>query len=508
MQVRKFSGENIKDVIYEVKSELGPEAVIIEKRKVKKGGFFGFFGKTVFEVLAAVEEQKTASPNPEEKNAIKEFIDEIQNIKDLGLENAQVSEKSVEEKYENNHSERFKRVLEKYKESGREVIPESNSNLSDNSVEEKNIEQSRYENLRDKENKKDDISSTERHISSRVFKDDFEEKESQKEENLYRKKENRESGKQKNGEYNEEKNNRLIENTEQRKTAKINQDVKDVEDNVNIANSRLNRQFKFSQPGTVNDHNQLYNFLLEQGVESRILNKFIKKINENPLSSDNYQENLKVFLDNYFSESSEILLGDKQKVISFIGPTGVGKTTTLAKVAAEFALERDKKVALLTADTYRIAAVEQLRTYSNIIDIPFAVCYSSSKLEQMVKKQFKECDLILIDTPGSSWKNDLQIGQLKEYTDREFIDEVHLLLSLNTKSSDLENIINTFNPLKPDKIILTKLDETTSYGDIINIKENYQLPYSYLTNGQDVPDDILKAESENIFQYLFGDIYE
>jgi len=516
MQVRKFSGENIKDVIYEVKSELGPEAVIIEKRKVKKGGFFGFFGKTVFEVLAAVEEQKTASPNPEEKNAIKEFIDEIQNIKDLGLENAQVSKQSVEEKHENNHSERFKKVIEKYQNSGKEIAEEADSLAGDNSLEEKSAKQRRYENFEEKEHDKAEISSTEKHISSRVFKDDFEKKEPQKDENSNREKKSRESKKQKNEEYIEQANQEseldhepkaepnTVKNDAENAVKSINRDSGAKRD----SSSRLNRQFKFSQPGTVNDHNQLYNFLLEQGVESRILNKFIKKINENPLGSDNYQEKLKLFLDNYFSESSEIRLGDKQKVISFIGPTGVGKTTTLAKVAAEFALERDKKVALLTADTYRIAAVEQLRTYSNIIDIPFAVCYSSSKLEQMVKKQFKDCDLILIDTPGSSWKNDLQIGQLKEYTDREFIDEVHLLLSLNTKSSDLENIINTFNPLKPDKIILTKLDETTSYGDIINIKENYQLPYSYLTNGQDVPDDILTAESENIFQYLFGDIYE
>ncbi len=516
MQVRKFSGENIKDVIYEVKSELGPEAVIIEKRKVKKGGIFGFFAKTVFEVLAAVEDQKTASPNPDEKNAIKEFIDEIQSIKDLGLEKAQVSEENVEEELENNHSERFKRVLEKYKESGREIIPESDSSQANNSA-----EQRRYEDFEEKENDKVEINSTERHISSRVFKDEFEEKEAQKNENPTKVKENREHRRQKNDSYrknqvsekNSEERNRVSgknneENHKQQTAAESIKEAEEFEDNENIKSSRLNRQFKFSQPGTVNDHNQLYNFLLEQGVESRILNKFIKKINENPLTSDNYQEKLKLFLDNYFSESSEIRLDDKQKVISFIGPTGVGKTTTLAKVAAEFALEKDKKVALLTADTYRIAAVEQLRTYSNIIDIPFAVCYSSSKLEHMVKKQFSECDLILIDTPGSSWKNDLQIGQLKAYTDREFIDEVHLLLSLNTKSSDLENIINTFNPLKPDKIILTKLDETTSYGDIINIKENYQLPYSYLTNGQDVPDDILTAESENIFQYLFGDIYE
>jgi flagellar biosynthesis protein FlhF len=180
----------------------------------------------------------------------------------------------------------------------------------------------------------------------------------------------------------------------------------------------------------------------------------------------------------------------------------------MAKVAAYFTLEKNKKVALMTADTYRIAAVEQLRTYSNIIDIPFAVCYQSTKLESMLNNQFSDCDLVLIDTPGSSWKNELQLEELREYTSHEFIDEVHLLLSLNTKSSDLYNIIDKFSPLEPDKIIFTKLDETTSYGDIINIKENYQLPFSYLTYGQDVPEDISTAEAENLFDYIFGDFYE
>jgi len=504
MQVRKFSGENIKDIIYEVKSELGPEAVIIEKRKVKKGGIFGFFAKTVFEVLAAVEDQKTASPNPEEKNAIKEFIDEIQSLKHLEAENAKAAEQSVEQELEKMHSERFKRVLEKYKNSGRKIREESASYEKEQSG---NI--NRDENFeKDQLNNEDQFSSTERHISSRVFKDELEHRNSQKNEVLEKAQDDKKAVQNLDERITVESTKEATDNLAKTNNGNTNSKNKEQVENNGNQNNSLNSQFDFSQPETLNDDNQLYNFLLEQGVESRILNRFIKKINENQLDSDNYQEKLKLFFENYFTESSEIILGEEQKVISFIGPTGVGKTTTLAKVAAEFALERDKKVALLTADTYRIAAVEQLRTYSNIIDIPFAVCYNSSKLEDMVKKQFRNCDLILIDTPGSSWKNNLQIGKLKEYTDREFIDEVHLLLSLNTKSSDIENIINTFNPLKPDKIILTKLDETTSYGDIINIKENYELPYSYLTNGQDVPDDILTADSENIFEYLFGDIYE
>jgi flagellar biosynthesis protein FlhF len=160
---------------------------------------------------------------------------------------------------------------------------------------------------------------------------------------------------------------------------------------------------------------------------------------------------------------------------------------------------------LITADTYRIAAVEQLQTYSKIIDIPFAVCYSSSKLEEMIAGQFRNCDLILVDTPGSSWKDQDQLGRLKDFVDHSLVDEVHLLLSLNTKSSDLRSIVSQFSELEPDRALLTKLDETSSYGDIINIKENYDLSLSYLTCGQDVPEDFETAGAEEIYNYLFGD---
>jgi flagellar biosynthesis protein FlhF len=425
MKVKKYTGESIQDVIFKVKADLGPEAVIIEKRKLTKGGIFGFFGKTVFEVVAALEEHKTASPDPEQKNAIKEFINDIQNVE------AAEADQELEDDFAQRGSGNFKRALDKYKA-----------------------------------------------------------------EIANHKKRKHQSG----------DNQAELGDSEPEKTA-----AKKINIKIDSQQKKSGRtQIDLNRSKGLDDDNQLYNYLLEQGVDSRIVNIFIKKINEDQeaLAADSYNDKLKIFFNNYFKQGSQIKLDKEQKVISFIGPTGVGKTTTMAKVAAYFTLEKNKKVALMTADTYRIAAVEQLRTYSNIIDIPFAVCYQSSKLRAMLNNQFSDCDLVLIDTPGSSWKNSLQLEELKEYTSHDFIDEVHLLLSLNTKSSDLYSIIDKFSPLEPDKIIFTKLDETTSYGDIINIKENYQLPFSYLTYGQDVPEDISEAEAENLFEYIFGDFYE
>jgi len=462
MKIKKYTGESIQDVIFQVKADLGPEAVIVEKRKMKKGGIFGFFGKTVFEVVAALEEQKTADPNPQSKNAIKEFIDDIQKTEIAEKRGKEVAEEESAEKKKAG----FKKALENYQKQ-----------QSDASKEDAVQDQM---------------------INSRVFNDQLENTEDKAEIRNGAQQSQKNADKQKsNAAANH--NNQQSENLKQKIKIKM-----------DSSGRERNKQINITQNGDVNGDNQLYNFLLEQGVDSRILNLFIKKINQDKaaLAADNYKDRLKIFFENYFASGSEIKLDAEKKVVAFIGPTGVGKTTTMAKVAAEFTLERDKNVGLMTADTYRIAAVEQLRTYSNIIDIPFAVCYNSSKIEDMINKQFADCDLVLIDTPGSSWKNNVQIDQLKAYTDDSIVDEVHLLLSLNTKSSDLENIINRFDSLKPDKIILTKLDETTTYGDIINIKENYKLPYSYLTDGQDVPDDISTAEAKNLFDYIFGDLYD
>jgi flagellar biosynthesis protein FlhF len=195
-------------------------------------------------------------------------------------------------------------------------------------------------------------------------------------------------------------------------------------------------------------------------------------------------------------------------VIAFIGPTGVGKTTTIAKLAAKFAVEENVEVGLITADTYRIAAVQQLQTYSDIMNIPLEVVYNESELAKNVKANYDDYDLIFVDTAGSSWNDQMQMGRLKKFTELDLVDETHLLVSLNTKSEDLRNIIEYFSHLNPDKMILTKLDETTIYGDIINLNQDYELPYSYITYGQDVPDDIREADSDLLLDYVMGDLYE
>lgn len=194
------------------------------------------------------------------------------------------------------------------------------------------------------------------------------------------------------------------------------------------------------------------------------------------------------------------------KSIFFVGPTGVGKTTTIAKVASYYTLNRGKKVALVTSDTYRIAAVEQLRTYANILNIPIKVVYSSDDLKEAVD-HFDDMDLILIDTAGRSHKNKEHQQDLGKLLDAIVKKEIFLVLSVATKYKDLLQITKKYDEFTDYKIIFTKLDETTCYGNILNIKEETGAKLSYVTFGQNVPDDISDINPHEIArQVLGGDI--
>lgn len=253
---------------------------------------------------------------------------------------------------------------------------------------------------------------------------------------------------------------------------------------------------------------KLYQYLDSQGVESRLSRKIIEE-----LIADNYEEGNLIHL---LEEKLGQLLGDPSpihcdtgpKVISLIGPTGIGKTTTIAKLAANFTLDEGKKVALVTADTYRIAAVQQLKIYSDIINIPLHIAYNKEELSRVIRENLADYDLILIDTAGNSWNDKLQIGRLKEMLCLNYIDEIHLIISMNMKSHIIDEVIHSFSVLKPDKIIISKLDESDKYGDLLNIKERYNYPYSYITTGQNVPDDIQVAERLHLIKYILGGLYE
>ncbi|TDO94478.1 flagellar biosynthesis protein FlhF [Halanaerobium saccharolyticum] len=471
MKVKKYTGETMQDVIFQVKADLGPEAVIVNKRKFKKGGLFGFFGREMFEVVAALE-AKSADSIAELSDSKGEEADDIVEISNYGRNSKKIERTKIQ------------------KTASKD--PENKNAIKEFITDLKTAADSAAE----KKNRKDQLDKEE-------IKVGLSEKSNKQQSNHHKNSQQYEENQQQNNKKQDFNNRQKVEP----------QKVENEESQLTAA-QKLQNKFQNKSSGSsdqskkLNNSNQLYNYLLDQGVDSRNVNLFLKQMDSQIDGDDSDFENqLKEFLAVYFADNGEINLTADQKIISFIGPTGVGKTTTMAKIAAHFAVDKNKKVGLITADTYRIAAVEQLQTYSKIIDIPFAVCYSSSRLEEMIRGQFRNCDLILIDTPGSSWKDQLQLGRLKGYVDHSFVDQVHLLLSLNTKSSDLRSIVSKFSELEPDRVLLTKLDETSSYGDIINIKENYNLPLSYLTFGQDVPEDLEAATADQIYKYLFGDFY-
>lgn len=199
----------------------------------------------------------------------------------------------------------------------------------------------------------------------------------------------------------------------------------------------------------------------------------------------------------------ETIGASKKKNVFFVGPTGVGKTTTIAKVASYFTLNLGKKVALITSDTYRIAAVEQLRTYANILNIPIKVVYAKEELEDAIA-QFEDKDLILIDTAGRSHKNAEHQHDLVDLMEAVDQKEVYLVLSVATKYKDLIQIAKKYDEMTNYKIIFTKLDETSSYGNILNIKVETNAKLSYVTFGQNVPDDISDINPHEIARQVLG----
>ncbi len=194
------------------------------------------------------------------------------------------------------------------------------------------------------------------------------------------------------------------------------------------------------------------------------------------------------------------------KTVFFVGPTGVGKTTTIAKIASKFSVELKKKVALLTADTYRIAAAEQLRTYANILEVPFRIIYTIEEMESALK-DFKNFDYVFVDTAGHSHQNEEQknvMGSFIHSVDGIVEREVYLVVSATTKYRDLMSIADAYSTITDYKLIFTKLDETTALGNLLNLKLYTGADLSYITCGQNVPDDIEDFNAQSTVKNLLG----
>lgn len=243
---------------------------------------------------------------------------------------------------------------------------------------------------------------------------------------------------------------------------------------------------------------------IQDSISKKILEIVQRQINIDEKNHETILNAMKVIAREYLGDiktiDTDIL--NKPNIYMFLGPTGVGKTTTLAKIAARLSLVENKKIGLITADTYRIAAVEQLKTYSEILGIPLEVIYEASELQDAIER-FKDKDYILIDTAGRSHKSKELKSDYDELVRYLKDVKIYLVMSMTTSFKDLKSIIDSYGFLKEYRLLFTKLDEATSYGNILNLKVLTGKPLSYFTIGQSVPDDIEVADKERIIQYIF-----
>lgn len=189
--------------------------------------------------------------------------------------------------------------------------------------------------------------------------------------------------------------------------------------------------------------------------------------------------------------------------VALVGPTGVGKTTTIAKLAANLRLRQHRRVGLITVDTYRVAAVEQLRTYAQIMDLPMEVVATPGEMHAAVAR-LADQDLVLIDTAGHSPRDAVQLQQLKSLLGEAQANETHLVVSAVSSTSHLHQIVHRYSPLGATAVILTKLDEAMGLGNVLPVLRACRLPVSYMTCGQSVPDDLVVAQQASLLPVLAG----
>lgn len=303
-------------------------------------------------------------------------------------------------------------------------------------------------------------------------------------------------------------NNRQSEKEESAKT----QDVPDAEEKEDKTQDMAAAEKKEEEKNPEQDKfiRLLYNKMLDNEMDEKYVNSILEdasKTKKADLPFDYLLANIYQKMVLKFGRSEGITPSEEgPRIVLFIGPTGVGKTTTIAKLAGRYCVEEKKKVALLTADTYRIAAAEQLRTYANILETPFRIIYTPEELQAAVE-DYWDCDYIFIDTAGRSHQNTDQLEKMKEMVaalKRPESYQVFLVLSATTKYRDLQKIADCYRKIADFELIFTKLDETEAVGNLLNMKLYTDAPIAYVTCGQNVPDDMEAFNPQKTVKQILG----
>ncbi len=440
MIVKKFQAPTEMEAIIKAREELGSTAVVLNIKSIKQRGLARLFKKDAVEVTAALEE--------------KDIVDGINKNKPVFDNNAASGQEAKPERMINQS------MVSGGTSSTINLIADDNTAVSSASAIEQKLD-SLHNLLQNQGDLNSDMSS---------------------------------SGSQ---------GKTVAASAYTKRMSDIKEDISGAAGENKQVKERENANYKFLQ--------LIYKKLIDNEVDSRFADEIIGEI-ENSLKKESNLDSIlaavyqKIILK--LGKPKTIEMGDKAKVIFFIGPTGVGKTTTIAKIASSFKIEKEARVAFITADTYRIAAVEQLNTYASIIDCPVSVVYSVEDMNKSLS-EYKDYDLILVDTAGRSHKATEQMDELKAFIEEvaqradEFDFECYLTLSLTTKYKDLKSIADKYDDVDW-AVIFTKLDETCSVGNILNIRMLTDRPLSYTTSGQNVPDDIEVINEQGIARQLLG----
>ncbi len=457
MTIKKYRGKTKEEAILAAKKELGNDAEIMNVEEKKSGGFLGLGKKVTVEITAMVDRD----------------IDPGDTLKGVGAPEPKKPEESLSPNSAISTYSNFSAVAD-------QDIKMTYDNKSKDEAEELEETKRQFAEL------------------SKIFRE----------------------------------NERKVDNTKPSRSTDVESQSKVQTDNTpgeyvgtnstpvrkEVVNDRTTNDNKQDDviPSSTGDNHKfvktLYTTLLENDVDEKYINQLLfdmEKVfkngnNVNYLISNVYQ---KMILKLGQPQTATISLAKKgPKVVFFIGSTGVGKTTTIAKLASEFKIEKKKEVALVTIDTYRLKATDQLGEYASIMKIPMSVIYEPNELTEKVRK-LQSYDLILVDTSGFSHKNnDMRenVVELVNNLDEKFEKDVYLVLSSTTKYKDLKEIIDSYKEFTDFNMIFTKLDETTSLGNILNCRLYSGNNLSYVTNGQNVPNDISVLDTQRLVKQLLG----
>ena len=441
MLVKTFQAESMAEALKLVKAELGQDAMILSTKREKTGGILGFFSKNVYRVTAAVDpgrKNHTSAPPPPPA-PYRERPERERTAKE-DLESSMLAPlarelKELREKVEALSIREAEAVKpEQADDKGQQ--PNANSASPTGQFNLKNIPRSDLEEIK-----------------------------------------------------------KLLLNTLVKSQEGT---VKNVEwPSVNSGDNVVDGQ---SGEDLLPEESPLAQELIKNGISTGLIRKILDTLNTLPVESGN--QPVKSRLGETFGRLIKFagtlkMRKNSPRIIALVGPTGVGKTTTTAKLAAMYALNRGNKVALVTMDIFRVGAVEQLKTYSRIMGIPLEVASTPKELEKAVEKH-SACDLIFIDTAGRSHKDKEKLEEMRNFLENKIPIEVYLCLSATTKDRELEEILNRFSIFQVSKVVFTKIDESESLGNMINLLMKDNLQVAYFTTGQRVPEDIEVATSAKL----------